>query len=165
MVLRQRLAVRERNAPRPKLRRRDRMFFAALSRILPRERWEVFSFSPATLLRWHRELIAKKWTYRHQNKTGCPPIAPELRSLIVSMAKNPSNWGCYRVKGKLQGLGYRVGVSTIRRILRQAGVPPAPRRDGPTWDEFLRAQADAIVAIDFFSVERCSYARFTYSSI
>ncbi len=152
MVLRHRLAVRERNAPRPKLHRRDRMFFAALSRILPRDRWEVFSFSPQTLLRWHRELVARKWAYK-QKRMGRPPISPELRALIISMAKNSSDWGCYRVKGELQGLGYRVGVSTIRRILRQAGVPPAPRRDGPTWSEFLRAQADAVLAIDFFSVE------------
>jgi len=69
------------------------------------------------------------------------------------MAKNSSDWGCYRVKGELQGLGHRVGVSTIRRILRQARVPPAPRRGGPTWAEFLRAQADAIFAIDLFTVE------------
>lgn len=152
MVLRHQLAVRERNAPRLKLRRRDRMFFAALSRILSRERWEVFSFSRRTLLRWHRELVAKKWTYTHE-KMGRPPIAAELRALIISMAKNSSDWGCYRVKGELQGLGYRVGVSTIRRILRQAGVPPAPRRKGPTWGQFLRSQADAVLAIDFFSVE------------
>jgi putative transposase len=69
------------------------------------------------------------------------------------MAKDSSDWGCYRIKGELQGLGIRVGVSTIRRILRQAGVGPAPRRDGPTWSEFLRAHADVILACDFFTVE------------
>ena len=152
MVLRQQLAVLKRANPRPRLRRSDRMFFAALSRLLPRDRWEVFFVSPQTLLRWHRELVARKWTYKTK-KVGRPPISPELRAMIIRMAKNSSDWGCYRVKGELQGLGHRVGVSTIRRILRQAGVPPAPRRDGPTWSEFLRAQADAILAIDFFSVE------------
>jgi len=152
MVLRQQLAVLERRNPRPKMRRRDRMFFAALSRILPRERWDVFPVTPQTLLRWHRELVAKKWTFKGK-KVGRPPIDPELSSLIIRMAKNSSDWGCYRVKGELKKLGHRVGVTTIRRILRRAGVPPAPRRDGPTWVEFLRAQADAILAIDFFTVE------------
>lgn len=152
MVFRQQLAVLERRNPRPKMRRRDRMFFAALSRILPRDRWEVFPVSPQTLLRWHRELVAKKWTFKAK-KVGRPPIAPELAALIIVMAKNSSDWGCYRVKGELQRLGHRVGVTTIRRILRRAGVPPAPRRGGPTWAEFLRSQADAILAIDFFTVE------------
>lgn len=152
MVLRHRLAVETRNAPRPRLRRRDRLFFAALSRILPRERWAAFGFSPQTLLRWHRELVKAKWTFK-KTRIGRPPIAPELRALVISMAKNSSDWGCYRVKGELQGLGIRIGVTTIRRILRAAGIGPAPRRDGPTWSEFLRAQADGILACDFFTVE------------
>jgi putative transposase len=152
MVLRHRLVVEARGAPRPKLRRRDRLFFVALSRVLPRERWEVFRFSPQTLMRWHRELVKAKWTFK-RTSMGRPPISAELRDLIISMAKNSSDWGCYRVKGELQGLGIRVGVTTIRRILRRAGIPPAPRRGGPTWSEFLRAQADAILACDFFTVE------------
>lgn len=152
MVLRHRLVVETRGAPRPRLRRRDRLFFAALSRLLPRERWGVFSFSPQTLLRWHRELVKRRWTFA-KTRVGRPPIAPELRDLIISMAKDSSDWGCYRIKGELQGLGIRVGVSTIRRILRQVGIGPAPRRDGPSWSEFLRAQADAILACDFFTVE------------
>lgn len=152
MVLHQRLAVQTRGAPRPRLRRRDRLFFAALSRLVPRKRWRIFGFSPQTLLRWHRELVKAKWTFKHR-KMGRPPISPELRELIISMAENSSDWGCYRVKGELQGLGHHVGVSTIRRILRAAGIGPAPRRDGPTWSEFLRVQADGILACDFFSVE------------
>ena len=152
MVLRHRLAVETRGAPRPKLGRRDRLFFATLSREVPRKRWGAFGFSPKTVLRWHRELVAAKWTFRHK-RMGRPPIDPELAALIVKMAKNSSDWGCYRVRGELQGLGIRVGVTTIRRILRRAGVPPAPRRDGPTWAEFLRAQADVILACDFFTVE------------
>ena len=96
--------------------------------------------------------MAAKWTFKRK-RMGRPPIDPELAALIVSMAKNSSDWGCYRVKGELQGLGIRVGVTTIRRILRHAGVPPAPRRDGPTWSEFLRSQADAILACDLFTVE------------
>lgn len=152
MVLRHRLVVQARGAPRPRLRRRDRLFFVALSRVLPRERWEVFGLSPPTLLRWHRELVKRKWTFK-KTRMGRPRVSPELRDLIISMAKDSSDWGCYRIKGELQGLGIRVGVSTIRRILRQAGIGPAPRRDGPAWSEFLRAQADVILACDFFTVE------------
>jgi putative transposase len=152
IVYRQKIVILERVKPRPRLQRRDRLFLAALSRGLPRERWVVFGLHPRTLLRWHRELVKAKWTFK-QARIGRPPIDPELAALIISMAKNSSDWGCYRVKGELQGLGFRVGVSTIRRILRSAGVPPAPRRDGPRWSEFLRAQADAILACDFFCVE------------
>ena len=152
MAYRQRILILERTNPRPKLRRKDRLFFTALSRDLPRHRWVVFGFSPKTIVRWHRELVAAKWTYK-RNRMGRPPIDPELAALIIRMAKNSSDWGCYRVKGELQGLGIRVGVTTIRRILRRAGVPPAPRRDGPTWAEFLRAQADGILACDLFCVE------------
>lgn len=155
MVLRHRLEVETRNTVRPRLRRRDRLFFEALSRLLCRDRWESFGFAPQTLLRWHRELVARKWTYQSK-KAGRPPIDPKRAALIISMARNSSDWGCYRVKGELQGLGIRVGVTTIRRILRRAGVPPAPRRRGPTWSEFLRAQADGIVACDFFTVETVS---------
>lgn len=155
LVLRHRLQVETRNGSRPRLRRRDRLFFAALSRILARDRWDAFGFSPQTLLRWHRELVARKWTYQRA-KVGRPPIDPKLSALIISMAKNSSDWGCYRIKGELQGLGIHVGVTTIRRILRKAGVPPAPRRSGPSWSEFLRAQADGIVACDFFTVETLS---------
>jgi putative transposase len=152
IVLRKKNAILARTNPRPKLRRKDRILLAALSGALPRCRWGAFGFTPKTLLRWHRELVAAKWTFKHK-RMGRPPIDPQLRDLIISMAKNSSDWGCYRVKGELRGLGIEVGVTTIRRILRRAGVPPAPRRDGPTWSEFLRSQADVILACDFFSVE------------
>ncbi len=106
MVLRHRLVVETRGAPRPRLRRRDRLFFAALSRILPRERWGVFSFSPQTPLRWHRELVKRRWTFK-KTRMGRPRVAPEMRDLIISMGKDSSDWGCYRIKGELQGLGVR----------------------------------------------------------
>jgi putative transposase len=153
IVLRHRLQVETRGGGhRPKLHRPDRLFFATFSGVLPRWRWGAFGYSPKTLLRWHRELVAAKWTFKRK-RMGRPPVDPELASLIVSMAKDSSDWGCYRVKGELQGLGFRVGVTTIRRILRRAGVPPAPRRDGPTWSEFLRSQAEGILACDLFTVE------------
>ena len=152
LVLRQQLAVLKRKAGRPKLRRVDRMLLAAFARLIPKERWSCLIVSPQTILRWHRELVARKWTYKHA-RTGRPPLDPELVALIVSIARTNPRWGCTRIKGELQGLGHRVGTTTIRTILRRAGIPPAPRHDGPSWSEFLRAQAGGILACDFFTVE------------
>ena len=152
LVLRHQLAVMKRKDGRPKLRRLDRMLLAAFARLVPRERWSCFIVSPQTILRWHRELVARKWTYRHK-KLGRPPLDPELVALIISMARENPRWGVYRIKGELQGLGRRVGATTIRTILLRAGISPAPRREGPTWSEFLKAQADGILACDFFTVE------------
>ena len=152
LVLRHQLAVLKRTNPRPWLRRRDRMLIAALSRMVPRVRWSGFIVTPSTILRWHRELVARKWTFRHR-RTGRPPLDPELGCLILEMARNNPRWGVIRIKGELQGLGHRLGATTIRSILRKAGIGPAPRGDGPTWSEFLRAQAKAILACDFFTVD------------
>jgi len=152
LVLRHQVRVLSRKAGRLRLRRIDRIFFAAAARTLPRRRWRAFPVRPETLLRWHRELVRRKWTFRHE-KTGRPPLAPELVALITSMAKDNPRWGVCRIKGELQGLGHRVGATTIRTILRRAGIQPAPRRDGPTWSEFIRSQAEGILACDFFCVE------------
>ena len=153
LVLRHELSVLRRQTRRPRLRRRDKLFLAAMSRTLPRERWAALIVSPATLVRWHRELVRRKWTYRHRPSQGRPPIDPETRALIVAMARENARWGCVRIKGELQGLGVIVSATTIRTVLRRAGLGPAPRRDGPTWRQFLSAQAKGIVACDFFTVE------------
>jgi hypothetical protein len=153
LVLRHELAVLRRQIKRPRLRRSDKLFLSAMSRLLPRERWAAFIVTPATLLRWHRELVRRKWTYRHRPSPGRPPIDPETRALIVRMATENPRWGCVRIKGELQGLGIVVSAATIRTILRRAGLGPAPRRDGPTWRQFLSAQAKGIMACDFFCVE------------
>jgi transposase len=153
LVLRQELAVLRRQIKRPRLRRSDKLFLSAMSRMLPRERWAAFIVTPATVLRWHRELVRRKWTYRHRPLQGRPPIDPETRALIVRMARENPRWGCVRIKGELQGLGIIVSATAIRAILRRAGLGPAPRRDGPTWRQFLAAQAKGIVACDFFTVE------------
>ncbi|MGH2578742.1 MAG: integrase core domain-containing protein, partial [Actinomycetota bacterium] len=152
LVLRHQLAVLKRKTGRPKLRRLDRLFLSAFGPFVPRKRWSCFIVSPQTILRWHRELVARKWTCKH-GRLGRPPLDPELVALITSMAKDNPQWGCMRIKGELQGLGHRVGATTIRTILRRAGIGPAPRRDGPSWSEFLRSQADGILACDFFCVE------------
>ena len=147
------LAVLRRQIKRPKLHRRDRLFLSATSRMLPRERWAAFIVTPATLVRWHRELVRRKWTYKHRPPLGRPPIDSATRALILRMARENPRWGCVRIKGELQGLGIIVSTTTIRTILRRAGLGPAPRRDGPTWRQFLSSHAKGIVACDFLTVE------------
>src|SRR6266702_7067757 len=151
-VLRHQLRVLRRSVKRPPFEWRDRVVLAAASRLLPRDRWAVFVVSPQTLLRWHRELVRRKWSYRHRSP-GRPPLDPAVRELVLRFARENPRWGCVRIQGELRKLGIRVGATTIRSILRRSGLGPAPRRDGPSWAEFLRAQAQGMVACDFFTVE------------
>jgi len=153
LVLRHQLYILRRKTGPPKLRTMDRVLLAAASRVIPRERWAAFLVTPATLLRWHRELVRRKWTYGRSGRPGRPPIDPEVRALILRLARENPRWGCVRMQGELRKLGIRVGATTIRSLLRTARLGPAPRRTGPTWTEFLRAQADGIIACDFFTVE------------
>jgi putative transposase len=152
-VLRHQLAVLRRGVKRPRLTRIDRMVMAAASRLLPRERWSSFLVSPQTLQRWHRELVRRKWTFRRKKSAGRPPVDPELRDLVIRMGRENPRWGTIRIQGELRKLGIRLGATTIRSILRRAGLGPAPPRDGPTWTEFLHSQAEAVWACDFFTVE------------
>jgi len=151
LVLRQKVAVLQRKAGRPKLRRRERLFLAAAAHLLPRQRWSCFIVTPATLLSWHRGLVKRKWSYRYK-RTGRPPLEPKVRQLIVRMAKDNPRWGYVRIQGELRKLGICVGASSIKRLLLREGLGPAPRR-GPTWGEFLRSQAEGILSCDFFTVE------------
>jgi putative transposase len=152
LVLRHQVAVLRRQVHRPKLEPTDRIVLAALSRLLPRARWPVFFVTPATLLRWHRQLIARRWTYLHA-RTGRPPIAGQIRDLVLRLAADNPTWGHRRIHGELVGLGHQVAASTVWNILHRAGVDPAPRRTGPTWKQFLTAQARGILACDFFTVD------------
>ena len=152
LVLRHQLKILPRGVRRPPFRRRDRMVLAAASRILPRERWRAFVVTPRTLLRWHRELVRRKWTYRRR-RPGRPPLDPETVELITRLARENPRWGYLRIRGELMKLGIRVSATSIRTVLRRRGLGPAPRRGGPSWSEFLRAQARGILAIDFFTVE------------
>ena len=152
-MLRQQLRVLRRQVGRPRFTVLDRVLLAAASRAIPRDRWASFLVTPQTLLRWHRELVRRKWTYHKERKPGRPPIDPTVAGLILRMARENPRWGWVRIAGELRKLGIRVGATTIRALLRRQGLGPAPRRSGPTWTQFLRAQAEAIVACDFFTME------------
>jgi len=153
LVLRHQLKILRRQAGRPKLRRIDRALLAAAGRALPRRSWPSFVVAPSTLLRWHRELVRRKWTFRRTGRTGRPPLDPEVIDLVLRIARENPRWGCIRIQGELGKLGIRVSATKIPVLLRRHGLGPAPRRSGPTWSEFLRAQARGVLAFDFFTTE------------
>jgi putative transposase len=134
------------------------LVLATLAKLLPRERWPVFLVTPATLLRWHRELVARQWTYRHTSRDR-PGLAPQVVDLVVRLAQENPRWGYLRIVGECRKLGVRVSATSVRRILRRHRIQPAPRRGGPSWTAFLRAQAGGLLACDFFTVETVGLIR------
>jgi putative transposase len=132
----------------------DRLWLAALSRLVSRRRWlEVFPVTPATILRWHRDLVARRWDYTSRRRPGRPSTVTSVKTLVVRMARENTAWGHRRIQGELARLGYAIAASTVWEILHAAGIDPAPRRAGSSWREFLAAQAHAIIACDFLAVE------------
>jgi putative transposase len=152
LVLRHQLAVLRRQIGKVRTEPADRAVIALLSRLLPRARWPTFFVTPATLLRWHRNAVLRKWTYPPR-RGGRPPTSAEIRTLVLQLATENPCWGHRRIHGELLGLGYKVAPSTVWLILRRAGIDPAPRRTGPTWTQFLSAQAKTMLACDFFTVD------------
>ncbi len=124
---------------------------------MPRSSWRSFLVTPATLLRWHRRLVARRWRYSGRN--GRPPIGGEISALVLRLARENPRWGYQRIVGELHGLGLAVSATTVRKILRQAGLGPAGERAGLSWRAFLRAQAKSMLAVDFFTVETVSLQR------
>jgi putative transposase len=151
LALRHEVAMLRRHVKRQSFEPADRALLAALSRLLPRGRWGVFGVTPATLLSWHRRLVARRWTYPHRSP-GRPRVDEETTALVILLAKENPRWGYRRIQGELLKLGVRLAASTIARIMKDSGLGPAPRRT-TTWREFIRAQASHIVATDFFSVD------------
>jgi len=152
LTLRHEVAVLRRTNPQPTLTWLDRAVLSALSRLLPPRLRQLRLVSPRTLLRWHAQLVARRWTYPHR-RPGRPPTAAPIRALVLRMARENPRWGYRRIQGELIGLGHPVAASTVWKILQDAGLDPAPRPSDPTWRQFLAAQAHAILAVDFAHVD------------
>jgi transposase InsO family protein len=151
LALRHEVAVLRRRVKRPDLFPTDRAIFAALGTNLPAGR---LMFQPATLLRWHRELVRRRWgAFQRRPRRGRPPLPVETQALILEMARENPRWGDRRIKGELLKLGITVSATAIRMLLRAHRISPAPRRGGPTWRQFIRAHASAIIATDMFTID------------
>src|SRR6266542_1531519 len=160
LLLRHQLRVLERQVARPTLTPGDRVLLAACSRVLPRRAWKTsLLWTPATLMRWHRELVARRWTYPHR-RPGRPPTRAEVRELVVRLARENPSWGYRRIQGELVSLGIKLAASTVWTILKEAGIEPAPKRLEQNWSEFLRAQAASILECDFLTVDTLFLKRF-----
>ena len=152
VLLRHEVTVLRRQVQRPVLQSADRAVLAALWRLLPRHRRGRFFVQPDTVLRWHRDLVAKRCTYPHQ-RLGRPGIPAGTAALIVQLTKENPAWGYRRIQGELATMGIALAPSRVWVILKRHGIEPSPRRSGPTWMEFLSAQAKGLIACDFFHVD------------
>jgi putative transposase len=148
-VLRHENAVLRRQISRVRYQPGDRLRLAALSALIPRRRWdEVFAVTPATLLAWHRRLVARKWDYTSRRRPGRPSTATAIRKLVIQMASDNPAWGHRRVQGELVRLGHPIAAPTVWQILHDAGIGAAPRRTGPTWKQFLTAACRSLGSLD-----------------
>ena len=149
LVLRHENAVLRRQISRVRYQPGDRLWLAALSALIPRRRWdEVFAVTPATLLAWHRRLVARKRDYTSRRRPGRASTAAAIRKLVIQMATDNPAWGHRRVEGELVRLGHPIAASTVWQILHDAGIGPAPRRTGPTWKQFLTAACRSLGSLD-----------------
>ena len=162
VVLRHEMAILRRRTWRPSMTTADRVFLAATSRLLPRPLWNAFFVKPATLLDWHRRLVVRRWTY--QRRPGRRPMSREVRELILRIARENPRWGYKRIVGELKGLGVAVSATTVRNVLRRVPLGPAGGRPGPSWRQFLQAQARSLIAVDFFTVDTIWLQRLYYCS-
>jgi hypothetical protein len=152
LVLRQPLAVLRRQVAAPGFTWSDRALLTTMATLVPRERWARFLVTPETILRWHRALIRRRWTYVHR-PAGRPSLSDEAVALILRLARENPRWGYLRIVGVLKKLGVTAPGPAPQNALRRQSLPPAPGRVGPSWTEFLRAQAKGIVAFDFFTID------------
>ena len=164
LMLRHQLAVALRERPRAhsQLTWPDRAWLALLAETLPIERLPAMRLivTPGTILRWHRGIVRRRWARRsHRSRSGRPPVRRKVRSAVLRLARENESGGYRRIHGELAGLGITMAPSTVWQILKSAGIDPAPRRDGPGWPEFLRSQAQGILALDFFTADLLNGAK------
>ena len=162
LILRQQLRVLERRlGQRARPRRWEKCFLAVLlvqlkqATGLPRSQMgKLLLFKPQTILNWHRELVRRKWTFQHKGRAGRPPISEELRQLIIRLANENTDWGYDRIAGELLKLGYILDSTTVKNVLKRAGIVPAPERcKGSSWRTFLQQYKEQMLACDFFTIE------------
>jgi putative transposase len=158
LMLHHQLAVAQRQRPRAHLRLTwpDRAWLALLAGTLPVERLAGMRLivTPGTIMRWHRDIVRRRWARRsRRGRSGRPATHRNVRSVVLRLARENESWGYRRIHGELAGLGITVAPSTVWQILKKAGISPAPRRNGPGWSEFLKSQAQGILALDFFTVD------------
>jgi len=160
LLLRHELSVLRRSAKKPRMRMWDRMILSALAKRLPRSKWNALIVRPETVLGWHRALVRRKWAaYGRRGRPGRPRMPAECRQLILRLATENPKWGYLRIRGELLKLGHVVSPTAIRNLLRRKGIPTSPHRSRLSWRQFLRAQASAIVAADYFTVETWNLRR------
>jgi putative transposase len=154
LLLRHQVAVLQRQVTTPRLSWADRAVLVALARLLPHGQLRRLRLiiSPQTLLRWHADLVRRRWAYP-RCAPGRPRTAQAIRALVLEMARDNPTWGYRRIHGELTGLGYKLASSTVWQILKDAGIEPAPRRSGQALRKFLKTQAKTILAVDFFHVD------------
>jgi putative transposase len=157
LILRHQLTVLQRRQPRrPDLDWADRALLATLLAVIPKARRQALRLlvTPDTILRWHRDIIRRRWAARsNRGKTGRPATRRNIRVLVLRLARENPDWGYRRIHGELAGLGVKIAASTVREILKKASIDPTPRRADPTWPQFLRSQAETILACDFFTAD------------
>src|ERR1035437_1895562 len=157
LLLRHQLAVLQRRQPRrPKLNWADRALLVTLLGLIPKARRQGLRLlvTPETIVRWHRDIVRRRWGARSRSgRTGRPATRRNIRALVLRLARENPGWGYRRIHGELAGLGVKVAASTVWEILKTNGIDRAPRRSGPTWSQFLRSQAEAILACDFFTAD------------
>jgi transposase InsO family protein len=162
LALRHQLIVLQRQARKPVFTDTDRAVLAGLLHHLPMDKLRhlLLLVRPDTLLRWHRDLLKQHHAATCVPKRrGRPPTIRSIRALILRLARENSSWGYRRIHGELAALGIKVAASTVWEVLKQHGIPPAPERQSTTWADFLRSQADALLACDLFETRTLTGAR------
>ena len=157
MILRHQLAVLQRRQPRrPDLDWADRALLATLLAVIPKARRQALRLLviPDTVLRWHRDIVRRRWATRSKRgRTDGPATRRTIKALVLRLARENPRLGLPQIHGELAGLGAKIAASTVWEILNKAGMDPAPRRTGPGWSLFPRSQAEAILACDFFTAK------------